>query len=158
MINDKNTPDAVAWILYINPDIAIALGQFEIIYILKYEKNKLKNINGPVFCNQSVLWKDKLIKVFDLDCFINIHNKDIKKILYEYIVIIPYIEDEKKDILFLGLKVINIPVKRQVKDTQQCDYPDNYDWDKLSSSCFYDEKYGIIPVLDLTKISASIGK
>jgi len=154
---DKNNPVSIAWILYINPDVAIALGQFEIIYILKYEKNKLKNIHGPKFCNQSIIWKDKTIKIIDLDCFIKFPDIKIKDILYEYIVIIPYMQDEK-DVMFLGLKVINIPVKQQVKDTQQCNYPGTYDWDKLSSSCFYDEKYGIIPILDITKIYSYLGK
>ena len=151
MSGDNNISESTAWILYINPDIAIALGQFEIVYILKYEKNKIKDISGPEFCNQSILWQDKTIKVIDLDCFINIHNKNINKVLYEYIVIIPYIQDEG-GVLFFGLKIINIPVKHQVKDNQQCDYPANYDWDKLSSSCFCDEKLGIIPIVDITKI------
>ena len=157
MPNDTNNAESIAWILYINPEIAVALGQFEIVYILKYEKNKLKNISGPEFCNQSILWQDKTIKIIDLDCFINLHYKKTNKILYEYIVIIPYIKNEQ-EVLFLGLKIINIPVKYQVKDTQQCDYPANYDWDKLSSSCFYDEKLGTVPIVDVTKIYGYLGK
>ena len=131
--------------------MAIALGQYEIVYILKCENHKLKNINGPVFSNQTILWQDKTIKVFDLNSFINIKNKQDKQVIYDYIIVIPCVSDNQ-DIIFMGLKVMNIPVKIKVNDAQQCDYPDNYEWETLSSSCFYDEKYGIIPILDFKKI------
>lgn len=154
---DKKNAESVAWILYILPDIAIALGQFEIVYILKYEKNKLKNIDGPEFCNQSILWRDKMIKVIDLGCFINSDILKNKKRLYEYIVIIPCLR-RGQEVLFLGLKIINIPVKHKVKDSQLCEFPANYDWDKLSSSCFYDDRFGIIPIVDVSKIYNYLGK
>lgn len=157
MPGDKNNAESVAWILYIHPEIAIALGQFEIVYILKHEKNKLKNIDGPDFCNQSILWQDKTIKVIDLGCFINPDFKNNKKRLYEYIVIIPCIRNGQ-EVLFLGLKIINIPVKHKVKDSQLCEFPADYDWDKLSSSCFYDEKLGTVPIVDVTKIYGYLGK
>ena len=156
MPNDVNVPESVAWILYIDPDNAIAVGQYEIVYILKYENNKLHRINGPDYFNQSIMWQGKEIKIFDLDRFINLQNRETKNVLYEYIVIVPYIQDGH-DVIFLGLKIINIPIKLKVKDTQQCDYPDNYAWGKLSSSCFYDEKYGTIPVLDVAKILSFLG-
>lgn len=149
--NVKNDQESSAWLLYINPEIAIALGQYEVVYILKCENHKLKNINGPLFCNQTISWQDKIIKVFDLDCFINMKNNRDKNILYEYIIVIPCVNDNQ-NVEFMGMKIMNIPVKIQVKDTQLCDYPDNYEWVKLSSSCFYNEKYGIIPILDLTKV------
>jgi hypothetical protein len=154
-INDKN-PVSAAWILYINPEIAVAIGQYEIVYILKHEISVLKNINGPDFCNQSISWQEKIIKVFDLNRLINNCDKNIKEILYGYIIIVPYISDDHET-LFLGLKIVNIPLNLHVKDTQQCNYPDNYDWDKLSSSCFYDEKYGIVPILDINKIYSYLG-
>lgn len=152
MSDARDNLESSAWILYINSRIAVALGQFEIVYILKYENHRLKDVNGPDFCNQTILWQDKIIKVLDLNCFINLKINDSEKLLYEYIVVLPCIK-KTGDITFFGLKIINIPIKLRVKDTQQCDYPDNYDWEKLSSSCFYDEKYGIIPILDLGKIS-----
>ena len=143
MDNSINTVNT--WLLQLNKDLNVAVGEQEIAHIL-HQPDLFSVPKTSDFCNQVLVWNKEIIPVINLNYF------NVQKIQYEVknvVVAILTYKGVNNMYQYGALILQNIPTLLTLKNINACDIPDNIsDYRHLFISCLRSETEGIIPVLN----------
>ena len=147
-----------AWVLPLFNKLYVAVGEYEIIYIIN-RWSQFYNVPGaPPYCNKLIIWREETVPVFDLSGFIfgmEAMQKSEQDFRSNVIVIVAY-ESRQKEITYGSFSVNALPVNITVSNDLQCEFPQQLDiWESIALSCFKSTDYGQIPILDIGRIFSS---
>ena len=153
-----NPESCKAWLLPLFNGLFVAVGEYEIIYIIN-RWSQFYNVPGaPPYCNKLIIWREEAVPVFDLYGFVIERDAVLKSkqdIRSQVIVIVAYVSG-KNDIKYGSFSINALPLNIIVSNDLQCDFPQLQDiWESIASSCFKSKEYGQIPVLDIGRIFSS---
>lgn len=135
-----------AWVLPVGPDVAVAVGRYELKYI-EYVKECVTLPGLPAFCQQGFMWHDRFIPVLDVHSLIT--RKRIPHVEGEQMVAIVAHENSQGVIELGAILLRGVPTLLRVSPQQSVAVTElQTEWQLLAHAAFgVDDK--VYPVVDL---------
>jgi chemotaxis signal transduction protein len=141
---------ANAWIISITDTVSVSVGEFELIHILPDTPELFNVPRAPVYCQQVLVWQNKIIPVMNLAQRFGLKrpsaiNSSVIASIFAY-------RAENTGLPEYGaLLLTTTPRRSEVSDDQACPLPSElYLWTHYVRSCFQEtETKKAIPILKL---------
>ena len=149
MTNMETEVDGVTtWLLPLDQTMNVAVGEYEFIHIVD-QPEYISIPQTPEHCKHVILWNENIVPVINLSSWFSGHEQDEDA----GVVAILIYNNSEGELLYGGIKLVNIPVSDKVKNDQGCSLPGNADkWKEISLSCFKSGNGAIVPILDVAAL------
>ncbi len=140
-----------AWLLAIDYDNKVAVGEFELVYIVN-QAEYIHVPQAPEYCSQIIIWNGKVVPVVDLSSWFTSREQldDCKAI-----AILAY-EGAKGEVQYGGLKLIDIPMLESVTNDQFCHLSQQkMKMEKISHSSYMSKNGEVVAILNIPSIFSS---
>ena len=148
MQTELESADATAWLLSVDQVMNVAVGEYEFIHIVD-QPEFIPIPQAPEYCKNVILWNENIIPVINLSSWYSGHEQTEDT----GVVAILIYTNTAGELLYAGLKLVNIPVLVKVNNDQACPLPENAaKWNKISLSSFKSSNGDTVPILDITAL------
>ena len=145
-----------AWLLAITDDSYVAIGNLEMVHIHSDIPELIALSEEGSCCQQKVLWQEQNLSLLDIGLFLYGEPSSDKTVSNHetiFLCIITYMNELDEVQEYGALFSRQLPVRIKVDDKQACELPDSPEgWSILANSCFSHKNFGVVPILNLTRI------
>lgn len=139
---------ASTWLLPLDQAVNVAVGEYEFIHIVD-QPEYLPIPQTPEYCKHVILWNENIVPVINLSSWFSGQKQSEDA----GVVAILIYSNSDGELLYGGIKLVNIPVLAKVKNDQGCSLPGNADkWREISLSCFKSSNGEVVPILDVAAL------
>lgn len=139
---------ATAWVMQLDHQMSAAVGQMELIHIVD-DPEFYKIPKAPIYCDQVILWNNRIIPVMDLSAWLN----DSTVVYRRSLVAIAAYRDKNDVLKYGGIHLADTPAMEAVKNDQACTLPlTSNKWRDIAISCFSGADSNPVPILDVPTI------
>jgi len=136
------------WLLPLDQAVNVAVGEYEFVHIVD-QPEYISIPRTPEYCKHVILWNENIVPVINLSSWFYGHEQSEDA----GVVAILIYNNSEGELLYGGIKLINIPVLDKVKNDQGCSLPGNADkWKEISLSCFKSCNGEVVPILDVAAL------
>lgn len=145
--------DSSAWMMSIDGDRRVAVGDLELVHVLPDEPELFPVLEAPAHCREVFLWEGRVLPVFDLALWFGGEREKNDEI---HLSVLRYRPAPGAPLAYGSLVIEGAPRQVLVSDRQACELPDGGGpWRHIAHACF-DHGGGPVPVLNLPRIFAGV--
>lgn len=139
---------STAWILDLGGERRMAVAQRQQLHLM-HEPQTQTLAFAPAHAQHLLLWSARCVPVVDFGSWCQGEATPAHGLLGVY----AYVDEAGSQHQFGALWLASPPVRVEVDDAQGCELPPELEgWRGFSLSCFRDERFGSVPVVDLARI------
>ena len=144
--------EATAWILPLGKNISAAIGEREMIHLVD-DAEFFEVPESPFYCRRAIVWQGDVLPVVDIASWLE--GRETEQLEGGIVGVVAYQEHAGELPKHGGVRLQNIPVRKQVTNQQACALPEPHtNWQALAISCFSDNGRAT-PILNLAQIFAN---